>query len=204
MYNNVLKRHVWLLGFTLAAPLLAMAISKLAGEFMWLPAWNGGLTLSVLVLLLTSPVAGLVFLNNTPPSSLKKLGWPAWLLLIYAPSLLFSLDMQTTPCFRPATVIIYPGPGGNFYVFNAGISPSGLLSCHHSYNYSEIRRKIGFGPLADNLVHVCQCRFDKPRQVGKNIIVAVDRNSTLDPNIHDMQVDLRTGQLSALLSSQSE
>ena len=212
-----MKHRNKFLGISLITPLLAMAVAKVNGELMWLPLWNAGLTLLFLALLLIGPIAGLIFLEGMLRSWDKGSGfWSKessfWgkesgfallflfhaLLLFHAASILFTGSMLGG-CFEPLQTVKYTGQGGNFYLYNARLSPAGSLSCQHGYSYSEIRRQNGFLPLADNLIYASNCRFEhRLRQVDDVVTITADCKHSKNQTAPDMQINLRTGELSPL------
>ncbi len=180
------------------APVVAVLLSLLNGNEVLLPVWREGVTLFVFCLLLAAPAAGLIFSTLTPASWGKKAGGTLWLMLFYLPSCAITFDASITPCFDLPEVITFSGAGGNFYILNAGLSPSGSLSCHHSYHYSEIRRQAGFWPVLDKVVYRCNCRFANPKHKGDIVLIPVAEQGHTYWQQPDMQLDLRTGQLSAI------
>lgn len=207
---------------SLVSPLLAMAVAKVNGELMWLPLWSAGLIFLSLILLLIGLIAGLIFLEGMSRSWDKGSGfWSKessfWgkesgfallflfhaLLLFHGASILFTGSMLGG-CFESLQTVEYSGQGGNFYLYNARLSPDASLSCQHSYSYSEIRRQSGFLPLADTLIYACNCRFDRRlRQVGDVVTITADCKHNKNQTAPDMQINLRTGELSPLKPTSS-
>lgn len=188
---------------SLVSPLLAMAVAKMNGELMWLPLWSAGLIFLSLILLLIGLIAGLIFLAGMSRLWDKKESGFALLFLFHAVSIPFTGSMLGG-CFESLQTVEYSGQGGNFYLYNARLSPSALLSCRHSYSYSEIRRQSGFLPLADTLIYACNCRFDRRlRQVGDVVTITADCKHSKNQTAPDMQINLRTGELSPLKPTSS-